>query len=144
MTKILTAAEILGADDLKTTDIACPEWGGVVRLRAMSALDRVRILGKRTEVIAAALKSKDADPSVAISLDKMFDMQVEMIAACAISESGDKLFSEDEVAKLGGKNPEVLDRLGNAAAEISGLSVKAVEAAAKKSRPASSKGSSSA
>lgn len=32
----LSAAEILNADDLNEEDVECPEWGGKVRVRALS------------------------------------------------------------------------------------------------------------
>ncbi len=37
---LLTKDDILGADDLATEDVEVPEWGGCVRVRALTGTER--------------------------------------------------------------------------------------------------------
>ena len=49
---LLSKAAILAADDLPTIDIAVPEWGGSVRIRALTA-------GQREELEAEIIHARN-------------------------------------------------------------------------------------
>lgn len=107
---------ILGADDLSHEDVDVPEWGGTVRIRALSGSERDRW--------EAAFLGKDGKPSV----DKgMANVRARLVIACAVDESDNQLFSHTDEKALGRKNAAALDRLFDAAQRLSGLSDEDVE-----------------
>ena len=58
MSKLLNAGEILAAQDLKTRDVEVPEWGGVVRLRELSARDREWYFSQTVSIETAVVDGK--------------------------------------------------------------------------------------
>lgn len=99
--KILSAAEILAADDLQTVDVEVPEWGGVVRLRSLT--------GEEISKIIDATSQRGADRALQI------------VALCAIDEKGATLFTSEQLADLQKKNLKVLLRLQTAAMRLNDL-----------------------
>lgn len=99
----LTAAAILAADDLKREDVDCPEWGGTVTVRELTAGDRQRF--------RALSVAGDADGVLSAAL----------VAMSAIDEDGQLLFATADLAALAGKNPAPIERLAKASLILSGL-----------------------
>ncbi|XBQ15800.1 MAG: hypothetical protein ABL308_12685 [Oceanicaulis sp.] len=89
---LLSAAEILAAEDLKTEDVDVPEWGGAIRLREWSGVD----------MLAYETEAEQADGSRALAV---------AISMSAIDEAGSRLFTADDVEALAKKNGKVLIRL---------------------------------
>jgi len=50
---MLDKSTILAAKDLRTTDIEVPEWGGTVRVKAMSGREREQFMGLVSSTEAA-------------------------------------------------------------------------------------------
>ena len=114
--KLLTAEEILAADDLTHTDVPVPEWtpgyieGGElearsVRLRVMTADEAI--------VFATSTQSGDAG--------ERNELVVTLIAACAIDENGERLFSQEQVGALKKKSFVVYQRLQEAVLLLNGF-----------------------
>jgi hypothetical protein len=103
--KFLTAAEILEADDLKVEEVDVPEWGGIVRLRPMSALEAIEY----TEANKAGDKKHAA---------------VRMAAVCVVDEDGNPAFTADQVAQLSKKSLAAFMRIQKVAMRINGLDEK--------------------
>jgi hypothetical protein len=98
--KILTAEDILNADDVEYKKVLVPEWGGAIRLKIMSAADAIRFnrMPNRDEAI------------------------VQILAFCACDEDGKLLFtSAKQVEKLREKNIKVFSRLQDACLELNGF-----------------------
>jgi hypothetical protein len=127
---LLSAEEILAADDLRHTDVPVPEWtpgyieGGDVEPRAV----RLRVL-QADEAIDFATSLQGADAGV------KNELVISLIAVCAIDENGDRLFAEDQVAGLRKKSFSVYQRLQNAVLILNGFAdeEKAIEAEKKDS-----------
>lgn len=92
---ILGRKAILEADDLPTEDVKVPEWGGSVRIRAMTALE--------AQKLANELASGD---------DTMLRMR--LVQLCAVDEEGRPLFTQDDLEKLGAKNFNAIRRVSEA------------------------------
>jgi hypothetical protein len=86
-------------------DVPTPEWGGVVRVRALTAAERERF----------ALESLEA-PRLA---------QVRLVALAAVDETGAPLFGPEDVERLGEKAAAPLWRLAAAVRRLSGMEAKA-------------------
>ena len=105
--KLLSAQDILAAQDLRDTSVPVPEWNGEIRLVEMNALDRAAWE-------KSAFKSKDE-----VSTDDFF---YGLLSRSMRDENGQLLFADDEAVKvLGQKNKDVLMRLHAAALELNGI-----------------------
>jgi len=111
---LLTREAILTAIDLKTVDVEVPEWGGTVRLRAMTGTARDEfgrsLLGADGKYTGTGYNAKIA-------------------AASIVKEDGELMFTEDDVQVLGERSAAALQRVADAADELNALGAKAVETA---------------
>lgn len=111
---LLSKAAILAAQDLPHRDVEVAEWGGVVRVRMMTAGER--------EAFETVMMDQGKKPEC---------IRAFLIAKCAIDESGARIFSDDDAAALGEKNAQAADRVFAAIVSLSGMGKDAVEAAKK-------------
>lgn len=102
-----TIEQILAIDDADVRQVVVPEWGGItVRVACMSAADRAIIerdfSGKRAS----------ADPA---------GFRVAILSACLQGDDGCHLGPSDMIARLLNKSAVAIERLFDAACEVSGL-----------------------
>jgi len=129
---LLTKSAILAADDLKTEDVDVLEWGGTVRVRAFS--------GRERDAFEASLVRGDGkDRKVDLT-----NMRARLVALTVVDESGQKVFTHDDVDLLGAKSGAALDRVFSVAQKLNGLSGADVEELTKNSSGAPSADSISA
>lgn len=107
---MLDRDSILKATDLKTVDVNVPEWGGVLRLQTMTGLARQEYY--RTTA------GKDGTPK---------NVMESLIVACAVDEDGKQIFTSGDIAELSKKSSIALNRVFEKAAELNGLTQKAVD-----------------
>lgn len=112
---ILNKDLILAADDMKTTDVDVPEWGGTVRLRTLTGGERDKF------------ESDSIDQRGKSNKMNLINLRARLVALCAVDETGKRMFGDNEVSKLGAKSAAVLDRLFQAAQELNGMTQKDVE-----------------
>ena len=108
----LNRDQILDADDLKTQDVAVPEWGGTVILRE--------------------LRGRERDAFEEGSLDKqrnvsMKNMRARLVALSAVDEEGERLFTAKDAEALGAKSATALNRCFEVACRLSGITEADVE-----------------
>lgn len=128
---LLTKSAILSADDLKTEDVEVPEWGGAVRVRAFS--------GRERDAFEASLVRGDGkDRKVDLT-----NMRARLVALTVVDETGQKLFTHEDVDLLGAKSGAALDRVFAVAQKLNGLSAADVEDLTKNSSGAPSADSTS-
>lgn len=115
--KLLTAAEILAADDSKHEDVPVPEWGGAVRIRSLTATERAAFDESVTitKTTGSGRKKKEEQ-----EVDRRF-FKSKLVARCAINESGALIFTAAQVEALAEKNAAALDRCFSVAQRLSGL-----------------------
>lgn len=107
---LLSRSAILEADDLTTEDVEVPEWGGSVRIRALTGVERDRL--------EASMLGKNGQASAA----KMANFRARIVATCMVDENGDSVFGTADVVALGAKSAAALERVSEAAQRLSGLS----------------------
>ena len=129
---LLTKAAILAAADLKTEDVDVPEWGGSVRVRSFT--------GRERDAFEAGMVRGDGkDRKVDLT-----NMRARLVGLTVIDETGQRLFSDEEIDLLGAKSGAALDRVFAVAQKLNGLSSDDVEELAKNSSGAPSADSTSA
>ena len=127
----LTRDGILEREDIQTVEVECPEWGGTVRVRGMSGVER--------DKFEASLIVEDDTPSqkkgrrrraeVKTSMD---NVRAKLCAWCMVDENGQRLFTDADVAALGKKSAAPLDRVYDTASRLSGITEDDVEELAQK------------
>lgn len=114
MSGLLSRDQILEADDSKTVDVEVPEWGGTVRVKAMSGQQR-----DRYEIYVTENRKSDR-----------IQVRAQLVALCAVDDAGKRVFTDKDVTRLGHKSAAALDRVWAAARNLSGLTTEDEEAAA--------------
>lgn len=104
--------QILEADDLTYDDVNVPEWGGVVRVRALTGTERDKF-----EASLAGNGKK-------MSLE---NVRAKLVASCIVDAEGQQLFAQSDVTKLGHKSAIALNRVFDVAQRLSGLTDDDVE-----------------
>lgn len=130
---ILDKAAILGASDLKTVDVAVPEWGGTVRVRTMTGADRDAFESSLVTIAEDGARKPD-----------MSNYRAKLVAMTLVDPDGKLMFGVDEIGHLAGKSAAALQRVFEAAQKLNGLGEGADEAAVKNSEAGLSEGSTSA
>ena len=115
---LLSKSAILSVSDLKHEDVNVPQWGGSVRVRVMTGLER-------DEFRATIAKDGESLPVGKFS--------AALLAATCIDEEGNRLFTMEDVEALQAKSAASLDGPANVSMRLNGLGGKAVEEAAKNS-----------
>lgn len=129
---LLNKEQIKSVSDLETLDVEVPEWGGTVRLKSLTGAERDRFE-------ASVVQGQGKNTTV-----NMQNLRAKLVAQSAIGEDGKALFTEEDVKWLGEKSAKALNRLFNAAQQLSGLSESDVKELAGNFKDARSDGSTSA
>lgn len=117
MSSLLSKSAILGAADLKHEDVPVPAWGGTVRIRAMTGMER--------DAFRTSIASEAGVPVGRFS--------AALLAATIVDESGVQLFTVDDIAALQAKSAASLDAPAEVAMRLNGLGAKSGPDAAKNS-----------
>lgn len=119
--RLLSAAEILAADDASFEDVPVPEWGqdAHVRVRSLSGEER-DAYGKSITRVTGKGKNESREVILEAAREKL-------VARVLVDEKGERLFTDADVAKLAKKNAEVIERLFVVAQRLSGLAPDSIE-----------------
>ena len=112
---MLNKDQILKADDLKTSIVDVPEWGGKVKIKQMTG-------SERDAFEQATYRKNGKDYEV-----NMKDMRARLCASCIIDDKGVRIFDDADIVELSKKSAIVLDRLFAACQELNSISQKDVE-----------------
>src|SRR5690606_28792623 len=99
---LLGRDQILGASDFETRDAECPEWGGTVRVRPLTAVQRSLIESAMSE----AKQTK--------RFKQVGKVASQCVGWCVVCEQGARLFTEADVEALGEKSSAPIPRLRDA------------------------------
>ena len=110
--KFLTAADIIGAKDLREKVMEVPEWGGSLTLRELTANDRDWLQASMVNAAgddgAITIENKEGT-KLAIT-----GFQTKLVALSIVdAESGARLFKNEDVETLAGKSGIVLSRVAS-------------------------------
>lgn len=112
---LLSREDIIGSDDRKTQDVAVPEWGGDVRVKALSGAER-----DAYELSLVIVTGNTATT-------KLDNVRAKLVAYSCVDEEGNRLFSEEDIVALGEKSAAALQRVFDVARKLSGLTDEDVE-----------------
>ena len=107
---MLSREQILSADDRKTEDVEVPEWGGTVRVRALSGAER--------DAYEAGLVQLRSDGTRRLTMQ---NARARLVSLSLCDEQGNRLFSDADVSELGDKSAAALERVFDVASRLSGL-----------------------
>lgn len=124
----VTRDVILAAQDIPTEDVEVPEWGGWVRVRGMTGVQRD---AWETELNAGKGKIN------------WTNARARLLARCLVDEKGKRLFRNEDFEALGQKSAATLMKLFDMAQRLSGVSPQDVEALEKNLESDQSEGSGS-
>jgi hypothetical protein len=102
----LSRDSILAASDLKTEIVSVPEWGGDVIIGTMT--------GAARDAWEQSLVGQKGKANIV-------NIRARLIAACAVDEAGNRLFSDDDAEALGKKSAAALDRCAKVAQKLNRL-----------------------
>lgn len=110
---LLNRDAILNANDFEYEDVDCPEWGGVVRVKALTGEER------------DGFEQLLTDNRLNKRLTK--HIRARLLISAIIDENGQKLFKLGDLELLSKKSAKPLDRLFDAVSRLSGITKKAVD-----------------
>lgn len=114
---LLSRDHILSAPDLTTEDVEVPEWGGSVRVSAMS--------GSARDAFGESLV-RDANGNIDPS-----NYRSKLLSKCLVDADGNLLFTDADIVALGKKNAFAILRLFEVAERLNVISANGVEDAKK-------------
>lgn len=103
--KGLTRDQILEADDLARKAVSVPQWGGTVYVRTMTGAER--------DAFEVSI--------VAPGAEKYVNLRARVVALCAVDEAGRRLFSDEDVVRLGDKSAAALEAVFDAASKLNAI-----------------------
>jgi hypothetical protein len=111
---LLTKDQINAAVDRKWEDVPVPEWGegAEVRLMELSAADRGYIE-------AGSVVANGQTPQLKIESLKVY--REKLVSFGMVDEKFERLYSNKEIADLGKKSGQVIERLAAKVQELSGM-----------------------
>jgi hypothetical protein len=107
MPKLLTAEDILKANDIKIEAVEVPEWGGTVHVRQFSAAVR--------DQFDALISSGDGDEP------DLTNVRGRVLALSVCDPDGKPLFTLEQAEALGAKSDAAIARVYDAAAKLNKL-----------------------
>ncbi len=149
MANYLDRAAIIAAQDLGYQDVDVPEWGGTVRVYALSATQNdklhLQVLDMSESMKASALNGKNGgDFEIKLDMDKWAESKAQVVVWTVADGDGNRLFTQKDIGTVGLKSGEVIDRLYDVAIELSGATALSMNAISKNSGTGPSAGSASA
>lgn len=108
---LLTKDAIFAARDTRTEDVDVPEWGGTVRVKAITALER--------DAYEAAMVESQKNGRVKVS---MRNARARLAVMACVDDTGAPLFTDADVPMLSTKSAAALDRIFAVASRLAGLS----------------------
>ena len=112
----LNKQDILSVQDCKVVEVNVPEWGGSVFVKVMS--------GKQRDAWEASVVSrKDKDGKINTA-----GLRSMLVATCVCDESGNEIFTAEDIPEIENKNASVLQRIFDEAAKLNGLTGESAEA----------------
>lgn len=112
---LLNKQQIKDVDDLPSKNLDMPEWGGEVRLKTMSAKNRIEF-----EKLNASTKSE-------------LETMINLIMFSCVDEENNLLFNKQDFEFLSGKSAKSLMHIFEEAVKLSTLSSEGLEDKAKNS-----------
>ena len=122
-TKILTAAEVFAVNDITTREVAVPEWGGTVLVRALSGKE-----GDEYQESVMVLKRTGRKGRGPKQMEpRLKGAKVRLVRLSCVNDDGTPMFTKEQEPQLLDKSQVALNRVFDVAAELSGLDEEAMD-----------------
>lgn len=129
---LLGKAAILAVDDRPTEEVEVKEWGGSVLVRGMDGRGRDAYFQSMAEQRGGQV------------VQNIYNASAKLCARCIVDpDTLEPLFDEAEAELLGRKSASALERVGQVAARLSGLTEEDMESLKKDSKSTQNGGSTS-
>lgn len=115
MTQYLSKDAILQAHDVLIEDVEVPEWGGTVRVRGLSGLER-------DALEESTIEGRGKNRRVSL-----MNFRAKLVVRSVVDESGRRVFDDADVAALGRKSAAALNRVVEVAQRLAGITEEDVE-----------------
>ena len=129
--RMLTADQILTAEDLKTEIVDVPEWGGSVIVSELTATTR--------DAYEMLMWNDRGNGKLVANRQ---NVRARLVVLALVNPDGSRMFGDDAADALGAKSGAVVDRLFDVCTRLSGMEEPDVEAEGKDSDPLHSTASS--
>lgn len=106
---LLDRAAIRNAVDQVYEIVPVPEWGGAVRVKGITAIERDAY---ETDILRGKGKERDVNLKLA---------RAKLVVRATVDDAGERVFSEGDITWLGTKSAAALNRVYDAAARLAGL-----------------------
>lgn len=117
--KILSKAEVLGADDLERATVEVPEWGKDAEGNPACVMIRM-IMAKERDAFEASMNN-GTDRNLA-------NLRARLCALCIVDADGARLFRDEaDIKSLGEKSAKAVDRIFDACRKLNGMTNDEVE-----------------
>ena len=116
---LLSADQILSADDIETRTVPVPEWGGAVLMRTMDG----NVRDDYTELVQSRMVGEGKKRKIG----SYKGLAVSLLHKCLVKDDGTPLFQRPQLIQFQKKSSAVLARLTKVAQEMNGLSEDEVE-----------------
>jgi len=107
---LLSRTDIFAIDDSSYEDVEVPEWGGTVRVKALTGRERI-------EYEKSIVEQRGTKLRLTLS-----DANSRLVQLAATDEQGRRLFSRADIEALSGKSAAALNRVVEVARRLAGLS----------------------
>lgn len=106
----LSRDDILGSGLPETVVVDVPEWGGKVRVKALTGLERDRY--EESLVVGRGRKRRTS----------MVNARAKLVALTVVNEKGKPMFRREDIEALGNLSAAALERVFEAAMRLAGIS----------------------
>lgn len=117
---LLTADQILSSSTPRTAYVEVPEWGGTVKVRGMTGKERASyrnsLVGRATQRLRAGEETGETELELVA-----FRSNEDVVAWCTIDEDGNRIFSDEQVERLGKADPAPIDKVAQKILQLSGM-----------------------
>ena len=118
MSKLLTAADILGSDDLPQERVECPEWGGHLFIRTFRGVER-----DAWEQSLMTMPKKGNGKALPQEMETdLKNARANLVSRVACDDGGEAIFTIKQMDELGQKSAKALGRCFDVASRLNGLS----------------------
>ncbi len=119
----LSKEQILSSKDITTEAVDVPVWGGEVKVKLMTGLERDAFEQSITETKGGLVKQNLAN------------IRAKLVVRTVVDDNGDRVFDDKDAAELGKKSSTAIITVFDVSAKLNGLSGEDVEELAKNSDP---------
>lgn len=107
--RLLSREAIRAAQDIESQIVEVPEWGGAVRVKALS--------GAQRDAYESSVVTMQGDRRVF----NLRDLRARFVAVSVIDDEGNLLFGDEDIEWLTAKSARALDRVFRVAQRLSGM-----------------------